>query len=143
MPITKGTPESIRRILDVGEEISYLDNYYDPKEDVKIKPQKTKTPKTKKPKTPPSEVKNEIIMKASSLSLSKNEKGKPAVDTDMSVKKHISDKMKRALRKSVIAALENELKGAGLIMSDSDSSSSDEESVKPPKRKGRPKKKST
>lgn len=97
------------------------------------KTKKTKTPK--KPKTPPSEVKKETIAKAKSTS-----KG-TTIETEMRVKKDLSDKMKRALKKSVISSLENELKGAGLL-SDSDSSSSDEEYYKPIKRRGRPKKKS-
>ena len=80
--------------------------------------------------------KKQTVLKAKTKS-----KGK-TVETEMEVKKDISDKMKRAIKKSVIAALENELKGAGLFFdSDSDSSSSDEESIKPIKRRGRPKKK--
>jgi len=95
----------------------------------------TPEPKTKKP---PAKVKSEIIMKASSMSKNKEDNNRPAVDTDMSIKKGITDKMKRALKKSVINSLENELKGSGFIV---DSDTSSDEEIITIKRRGRPKKK--
>ena len=92
-------------------------------------------PKTKKP---PAKVKSEIIMKASSMSKNKEDNNRPAVDTDMNIKKGITDKMKRALKKSVINSLENELKGSGFIV---DSDTSSDEEIITIKRRGRPKKK--
>lgn len=60
------------------------------------------------------------------------------VDTEMNVRKGLDDKVKKALKKSVVEELDKKISGSGIRKIDLDMSSDEEEK---PKRRGRPKKK--
>ena len=59
------------------------------------------------------------------------------VDTEMNVRKGLDDKVKKALKKSVVEELDKKISGSGIRKIDLDMSSDEEEE---PKRRGRPKK---